>query len=41
MERNQTDDNNHTVYIDDMSICNICENATALTSSVVPCCLYI
>lgn len=41
MEMNQIDDNNHTVCIDDVGICNVCENATELTSSVVPCHLYI
>lgn len=39
MEINQIDDNNHTVCIDYVSMCNICENAAELTSSVVPCCL--
>lgn len=41
MEMNQIDDNNHGIYIGDVSICNICENATELISSVVPCHLYI
>lgn len=42
MEMNQIDDdNNHTVYIDDTSICNVCENATELTCSIIPCSLYV